>query len=559
MPTAKVKALRAPVKKPLARSTWARIRKDCPRGFHPVAAYYRMSSDQQDKSIDAQRDSVEKWAATQKFCILWEYVDNGISGDATAKRKAFQQMRDDAVGGDFDTIVCWDQDRFGRFDSLEGGWWTHPLREAGVRLVTVAQGVIDWNNYIGRMTYSLMQEGKHQYLVDHSRNVTRGLAAKAQRGEWHGGLTPMGYVLNAETQKLELGDPDEISIVLKMFDWYDRGVSLRSIVDRLNKDGRNPRTGRHWCHNTVRSILTKPHVTGDYVWPLTSQGKYHCVRDGAVTHDVGETGERIFIADNHPKIVDRDLFDRVAARLTANRKLTTPIKSGGGFYLTGILFCAHCGSPMRGRTQTIKGNSNVYYMCSGHQRRGKSFCGFNNVRQDVLMAEVMTHLEEWATSPDTLNGFDEKLRKLIAQSSDTANVENLRRRLDEIAKLLATAEKRILTVDDELMPIIQRQIKELLAERRDVTEQLAVADVPTETAVDSHSRRFTAALAAIGDVRRLIAERDPAAVRALLGDVIERIDVRFETRQSKGKKLFYDLIGGQITMRRQIVTLVNVA
>jgi len=41
-------------------------------------------------------------------------------------------------------FVCWDVERFGRFDSLEAGRWIYPLRRAGVRLHTRVDGEIDW-------------------------------------------------------------------------------------------------------------------------------------------------------------------------------------------------------------------------------------------------------------------------------------------------------------------------------------------------------------------------------------------------------------------------------
>src|SRR5438477_148912 len=76
--------------------------------------------------------------------------------------------------GDFKAILCWDQDRFGRFDSMDAGYWTYPIREAGVELVTVTDGPIDWNDFAGRIIYTVKQEGKHQFLRDLSSNVLRG-------------------------------------------------------------------------------------------------------------------------------------------------------------------------------------------------------------------------------------------------------------------------------------------------------------------------------------------------------------------------------------------------
>ena len=56
-----------------------------------AAAYYRMSSDKQDKSITQQRDEVEAYARANGLQIVREYIDEGISGDATERRVEFQR------------------------------------------------------------------------------------------------------------------------------------------------------------------------------------------------------------------------------------------------------------------------------------------------------------------------------------------------------------------------------------------------------------------------------------------------------------------------------------
>ena len=146
----------------------------------PAVSYVRMSSDKQDASPQQQREELAKLAERNGYRILREYFDDGISGDATEKRTQFQRMIADAEKGDFKAILCWDQDRFGRFDSIEAGRWIYPLRQAGVYLVTIAQGVIDWSDFASRMIYGITQEAKHAFLRDLSRNTTRGLLAAAK-------------------------------------------------------------------------------------------------------------------------------------------------------------------------------------------------------------------------------------------------------------------------------------------------------------------------------------------------------------------------------------------
>jgi DNA invertase Pin-like site-specific DNA recombinase len=125
-----------------------------------AVAYYRMSDKSQEASIPAQREAVQAYAAKHGHKIVREYKDEGISGDATEKRLGFQKMLKDASEvGDFEAVLCWDQDRFGRFDPLEAGYWVKPLRDAGVRLETVAQGRIDWEDFAGQIIYAVNQGG----------------------------------------------------------------------------------------------------------------------------------------------------------------------------------------------------------------------------------------------------------------------------------------------------------------------------------------------------------------------------------------------------------------
>ena len=55
--------------------------------------------------------------------LRW-YEDHRISGAKTLKQPEFRGMiRDAEERGDFKAILCWDQDRFGRFDSIDAGQW----------------------------------------------------------------------------------------------------------------------------------------------------------------------------------------------------------------------------------------------------------------------------------------------------------------------------------------------------------------------------------------------------------------------------------------------------
>jgi len=90
-----------------------------------AVGYIRKSSDKQEASPKQQREEIIALAGREGYKLIRWYMDEGISGDATEKRLDFQRMIRDSARGDFQAVVCWDQDRFGRFDSIEAGHWIH--------------------------------------------------------------------------------------------------------------------------------------------------------------------------------------------------------------------------------------------------------------------------------------------------------------------------------------------------------------------------------------------------------------------------------------------------
>jgi site-specific DNA recombinase len=138
---------------------------------------------------------VVPYAARQGYQRVEEYTDEAIAGDELEKRKQFQRMLRDAQAGKFSVILCDDKDRFGRFDFIDYGEVVGPLRRAGVRLETVAQGRVDWESFAGRITDAIFQEAKAMEIEALSRRVLTGALKDARVGKHLGGSAPYGYRL----------------------------------------------------------------------------------------------------------------------------------------------------------------------------------------------------------------------------------------------------------------------------------------------------------------------------------------------------------------------------
>lgn len=149
----------------------------------PAVMYIRMSSGKQEASPDQQREHNRKLADDFGYEIVSEYFDRAKSG-MTSKRKDFQRMISDLDSGKFKIIVVWDQDRFGRFDPVEANHYWFLLREAGVKIHAVVQGIIDTEDLGDWLKASVVQHGKRQTSIDIGRTSLRGHLARAEGGSF---------------------------------------------------------------------------------------------------------------------------------------------------------------------------------------------------------------------------------------------------------------------------------------------------------------------------------------------------------------------------------------
>lgn len=508
-----------------------------------AVAYYRMSSDKQEASIPEQREAVERFAADNGYRILREYIDEGISGDATEKRLDFQRMVADAQSvGDFKAILAWDSDRVGRFDSIEAGFWIHPLRQFGIHLATVAEGVIRWDDFASRMLYSIKQEGKHQFLRDLSCNTLRGRVAAAKRGDWLA-PPPLGYII--ADKRLALGNPQDVALVRQMFCDYLSGKSLRAVAVVLNAAGHRTQRGNHYKGETVRFILTNPAYIGTYLWSEHRSGKYHVYRDGAISEDAGRgvNTDAIVIEDNHPAVIDKATFDAVQGRLTARKTVTTPHAEGGDFVLTGILKCGKCGGPMYGRRPK---DGYVRYRCHNHTETAS--CDLNSVQQDEILDGVLGAIEERFQQPKTVERLRVMLRNKLTARIKSVDPATLRRQLAKVDRDLSKARRNMALADgDDLRRDYEHVVRELRQEHDRLAASLKDAQQSRGRTIAEHDERIEKAINMLSRLRDAIDKAPTATSRELL-----RMAVRKVRTWSQRKGRYYHFERGEVHLRQDM-------
>ncbi len=353
-----------------------------------VGIYTRQSvaSDLEFGSIDAQREAVEAYVASQRgegwVALPDRYDDHGFSGGNT-ERPAFQRLMADIDGGKVDVVAIYKLDRLSR-SLLDFAHIVDVLQKKGVALVSVTQQFSTASS-MGKLTLNiLMSFAEYERQVISERTKDKVIATR-RRGAWTGGRPPLGYdVIN---KGLVIND-SEAALVRTVFQLYLEHGGLVATVEELarrgikNKSWTN-RAGKHVCgaafdKSSLRGLLTNPLYIG----------RIRC-------------GDEVVEA-KHDAIVDAAMFDEVARALRDHRRAPRAAVSKWGSLLTGILRCARCGSAMTSATN-VRGNRVYrYYACQTLQKHGAAACPGSRAPAGELEDVVVGRIRTIGTDPTIL-------------------------------------------------------------------------------------------------------------------------------------------------------------
>ena len=513
-----------------------------------VVLYLRMSSAGQDQSIPAQRAELEAYAKKHGYVIVGEYIDEAISGDDTERRTGFLRMREDAQAGEFDVILSWDQDRFGRFDPLDAGYWIYPFRQAGVRLETIAQGRIDWEDLTGQLIYSVNQMGKAQFLRDLSRNTCRGLLSSAREGRaGTGGPSPYGYhSKDGEVSVI----PDEAKIVRWIFRAYLKpGASLRGLAGDLNRRKIKPPRGKIWRDSSVRAILARRKYTGTFVYGERNSGKYHSFRDGEIIPrrkaDKSDSAEPIVHENHFEAIVDQDTFDRVQAKLDRRKTKTAP-RTTRQYALSGMLRCGDCGGSLGGMPQS----SGSIYRCREYHHSGTASCYCNSIKEAPLVSAVVRKVQDRYLSDSALD----RLRRKLVQAQERSrpqprDLSRLRREVKSLDRKISNGEDAVFDAPPNLRPGLYRKLEGLTTERDRLKVDLETLTSRETRSSGNDSSEIESAIEALKGLGAALSKAGPGDTRELLSSIVSKIELHFDHEPTKGGRTRNTFTHGMIYLR----------
>jgi hypothetical protein len=243
----------------------------------------------------------------------------------------------------------------------------------------------------------------------------------------------------ADDQQVRLtpGPEAEQALVRWVFNSYSSGEwTLGRLVRELNV--RWP--ARKWHKRTVQLMLKNRTYVGDVLWSRRPH-------DALERQETPVRPERdwIITLDAHPALVSRDTFDRVQARLAANR--TQRRFTSGGYPLSGLIRCAQCGHTYIGGGGTKnkrKGDPDRYrfYKDSGGPFEREVCPGrLGTVAKRWLEPAVIDTVARAVSHPDMPGRIAAEIDRVIGGVDDATADE--RRRLERERARLTTERERL--------------------------------------------------------------------------------------------------------------------
>jgi len=267
------------------------------------AIYTRKSSEEgleQDfNSLHAQREACEAYVSSQRsegwIASPTMYDDGGFSG-GSMERPALKRLLEDIRARRIDTVVVYKIDRLTR-SLTDFAKMVEVFDAAGVSFVAVTQQ-FNTTTSMGRLTLNILLSFAQFEREVTAERIRDKIAASKKKGMWMGGLVPLGY--DAEERELRI-NPVEAETARHIFRRYLDLGSVRLLREELENSGIRSKARRRadgrptgnmpFSRGALYTLLSNPVYVGE-------------IRHGELRWP-----------GRHEAIVDRELWDRVQARL----------------------------------------------------------------------------------------------------------------------------------------------------------------------------------------------------------------------------------------------------
>lgn len=208
-----------------------------------AVAYMRVSTDEQDLGLDAQRAAIEAWAAREGVEVVAWHEERVTGGAELAKRPRLLAALADVKAKRAALLVCHRLDRLGR-DPLTVLLAAREVERARAKIAFVCGGGEVTDDPTSELLRGvLLTVAAFEKRIIGARTKA-ALAVKRDRGDALGRPGREAFGFRREGAKL-VEEPAEQATLARARELYAvEGVGLRSVVATLTAEGRMNRKGR---------------------------------------------------------------------------------------------------------------------------------------------------------------------------------------------------------------------------------------------------------------------------------------------------------------------------
>lgn len=360
-----------------------------------VVLYLRFSdSKQRQESIEGQRKTCTEYAKQKGYIIVGEYVDEALSA-RTDDRPNFLRMINDSKKKHFQGILIYQIDRFAR-SREDSARYKYALKKIGVKVISAIEAISD--SAEGVILESVLEGMAEYYSKELSRKVNRGMDINADKCLSNGGTTPLGYKI--ENHRYVINE-QTAPIVQEIYQKYADGWRAKDICDNLNERGIKTARKTAFNKSSLHTILKNRKYLGIYIY----KGEEH--------------------PGGMPQIVDNELFDRVAAIMSANKQAPARARAKAEYLLSGKLYCGYCKEKLIGHSSNQISKKGVifnYYKCKN--AGGRKTCKKKLVKKDYIEDIVVNECRNMLT-PKNIRLIAKEMMWIITNMESKAELQRL--------------------------------------------------------------------------------------------------------------------------------------
>jgi site-specific DNA recombinase len=426
-----------------------------------ASCYCRYSSDkQQQQSIDFQLGEIKKFCDKNKITLIKEYVDEAQSG-TNDNRIQFQKMIEDSEYSEWNYLLVYNLSRLAR--SVEDQiYYQKILKKKGILVISVEEKFEDTPE--GDL-FNLITAGINEYYSKHlAKRSFAGVLQNASKSLAIGGIPPLGY--DVDQNKKYIINPKEAEAVKIIYEKTAEGWSYTEISNYLNDNNFRTKRGNRFSNN-FHETLTNQKYTGDYVFNLTSKKKGRGPRE-----ERKKSPEEVII--NHggmPKIIERELFDKVQTMLKLRKQKRQKGHNLTKYMLSGILECGYCGYAYVG-SSTFHSNEKSPRFNYRHSKYKKVGCSNKEIptrRLDKWIKEdVISEMFLLKNANTYLRSINSQL--LTRKAELKGKIEALNEQLKNLSIKIEAKAKDV--AEQKLSMFTLEELRALKTSYREITEEI---------------------------------------------------------------------------------------